>query len=271
MSNLGLRVLSAVAAISLLFGAIAAFGVTGLKALVFLVVFVGNLELAKILFPPEKSPSIFFRLFPIFSFCVFCSLALIPESGVLVFAFASVLISALILHLGHANWPPNEISFLISRSILGVFYAAVLPYCAYSILSLEDGINWFLGFLLIVFSGDIGGYFGGLLFGKTPLMPEFSPKKTWEGAICGLILSSLSGAVLAGWLGTPLLPMISLAVASGAVGQMGDMFESLLKRVASVKDSGKMLPGHGGVLDRIDAVIFASPVFLTGAALLQSL
>ena len=120
-----------------------------------------------------------------------------------------------------------------------------------------------LFFLLFVISfSDIFAYFGGKRFGKSMLAPTISPKKTWEGSFFGVVGGGIVGAVFGEitmsmfWLYGMLLAMV-LAV----VGQFGDLIESKIKRLCNVKDSGKILPGHGGILDRIDGHMLAAPVF----------
>jgi phosphatidate cytidylyltransferase len=124
----------------------------------------------------------------------------------------------------------------------------------------------------VVWFGDTGAYYIGRALGKNPLAPLISPKKTIEGALGGLL-----GNVLAAVLGkqillpdAPLLQLLVLALLLGVVSQIGDLSESALKRGAGVKDSSNLLPGHGGMLDRIDGVLFASPVMFGYLVLLQS-
>ncbi|MDY6951545.1 MAG: phosphatidate cytidylyltransferase, partial [Thermodesulfobacteriota bacterium] len=126
----------------------------------------------------------------------------------------------------------------------------------------ERGIVW-TGFLLVViFAGDTGAYYVGKALGRHKLAPRISPGKTVEGAAAGLAASLAMGA----WYKQYWLPELSwglclaLVLFMGVVGQVGDLFESILKRSVVVKDSGRFLPGHGGMLDRIDALLFASPV-----------
>ena len=115
--------------------------------------------------------------------------------------------------------------------------------------------------LLVVWIGDTGAYFGGRFFGKRKLYPEVSPKKTWAGAVGGLIGSAVTAAVLKILLMDYLawIHIMALALPGAALGQMGDLVESLFKRSTGVKDSGAILPGHGGFLDRVDAVLFFAP------------
>lgn len=120
---------------------------------------------------------------------------------------------------------------------------------------------WILLFALVItWVGDTAAYFVGRAIGKHPLAPKLSPKKTWEGTI-----ASMAGALLLGWwlatrVNVPMPIVLGLAAAGNVAGQIGDLFESAFKRSAGVKDSGSILPGHGGMLDRIDALILAIPV-----------
>jgi phosphatidate cytidylyltransferase len=114
--------------------------------------------------------------------------------------------------------------------------------------------------LVITWAGDTVAYFVGRTIGKHPLAPHLSPKKTWEGT-AGSVAGSLLVAVVFGrWLSAPLPHLLAMAGLGNIAGQVGDLLESAYKRSAGVKDSGGLLPGHGGVLDRIDALILAIPV-----------
>jgi phosphatidate cytidylyltransferase len=114
--------------------------------------------------------------------------------------------------------------------------------------------------LFITWAGDTVAYFVGRAIGKHPVAPDLSPKKTWEGAIAGLIGSLLVGAAFAKWLPATVPQLLLMAAIGNLAGQAGDLLESAYKRSAGVKDSGGLLPGHGGVLDRIDALILTLPV-----------
>ena len=114
----------------------------------------------------------------------------------------------------------------------------------------------------IIWIGDSAAYYIGRAFGKHPLAPKISPKKTVEGGIAGLVASMLAGAIGGVWfLGEPWLSVTLIAGATAVMGQIGDLAESALKRSAAVKDSSSILPGHGGILDRLDSLFFAAPVF----------
>jgi phosphatidate cytidylyltransferase len=114
--------------------------------------------------------------------------------------------------------------------------------------------------LLIIWVGDTAAYFVGRAIGKRSLAPHLSPKKTWEGAFASFAGSLLVAVIFVRWINASLPQLLVMAAVGNVAGQIGDLLESAYKRSAGVKDSGGLLPGHGGVLDRIDAVILAIPV-----------
>lgn len=117
--------------------------------------------------------------------------------------------------------------------------------------------------LIPIWVGDTAAIFVGKAFGKTPMAPRISPKKTWEGAL-GNFVGCLAGAWATGaYCGIPLAPSLACGLVAGTLGQAGDLFESALKRSVGRKDSGALLPGHGGILDRIDSLLFSAiPIVL---------
>jgi phosphatidate cytidylyltransferase len=114
--------------------------------------------------------------------------------------------------------------------------------------------------LVITWVGDSAAYFVGRAVGKHPLAPHLSPKKTWEGTVASFLGSLLVAVLFGRWLSAPLPHLLAMAAVGNVAGQVGDLLESAYKRSAGAKDSGGLLPGHGGVLDRIDALILAIPV-----------
>jgi phosphatidate cytidylyltransferase len=114
--------------------------------------------------------------------------------------------------------------------------------------------------MVIVWVSDSVAYFVGRSIGRHSLAPHLSPKKTWEGTIAGFLGSLIAGLAFWRWLNAPLPHLLGMAAAGNVAGQVGDLLESAYKRSAGIKDSGTLLPGHGGVLDRIDALILAIPV-----------
>ena len=151
----------------------------------------------------------------------------------------------------------------ISYTLFGILYIAGLGGCYLLIRNFEGGNLLILFLFLITWLGDIAAYYWGKNFGKTPMAPMVSPNKTVEGAIAGLA-GSLTAGLIAGFSFLDHIMMghcLLVAFICGIIGQLGDLAESLLKRQAGIKDSGNILPGHGGVLDRIDSLLFAGPVF----------
>ncbi len=269
LKNLAIRAASAIVALVVLSVSVYFYHIDALRVFTIGAVLLGTRELVRILFLPEESlliKSLFF-LMVIFVF-VTTSLSL-PYSA-LAFSLVSIVFFSSALWLQHRFRSITALSVFQAKGILGFLYMGLLPGFTVNITHLQYGYGWFLGMLGFVFAGDTLAYLSGMLLGRTPLMPAISPKKTVEGALGGLIGSVLAGvALLQFYPQFPTWPVLTLAALTGLAGQMGDLFESLLKRVANKKDSGRLMPGHGGVLDRIDGVLFASPVMLAGAILIE--
>jgi phosphatidate cytidylyltransferase len=159
------------------------------------------------------------------------------------------------------------------KLVTGAFVIVPTWAAALSIHASEPhGHWWMLLALVIVWSADTGAYFSGRFFGKRKLAPQISPGKTWAGVVGALIAGAIAAAI-GGWLldvRSPgqILGLAVLALVTVAASIIGDLFESLMKRHASVKDSGTLIPGHGGLLDRLDSVFAALPVFAAGKLLL---
>jgi len=146
----------------------------------------------------------------------------------------------------------------------GVLAAAWLPFLGGFVmimLAMPDGARRVLLFVLLAVASDVGGYVAGVLFGRHPLAPSVSPKKTWEGLGGSVLLSCLVGAAGIAWLlgGNPLIG-VGLGLATVVTATLGDLAESLIKRDLELKDMGTLLPGHGGVLDRLDSLLLTAPV-----------
>ncbi|MGA8145906.1 MAG: phosphatidate cytidylyltransferase [Candidatus Acidiferrales bacterium] len=159
------------------------------------------------------------------------------------------------------RWPLHEVLPAIAISSAGLLFV-VLPF-SYLVRLNEItivGRELVLFTLCLVWAGDILAYFVGKGLGRVPMAPALSPKKTWEGALGNILASLLVGVFCAKWLHMEALEMLVIAGLANIAGQMGDLIESAYKRGAAVKDSSNLLPGHGGVLDRIDSLILASPV-----------
>lgn len=150
-----------------------------------------------------------------------------------------------------------EIGALCGFLVIIPAWAAIV-----ALLSLpERGAEYVLFVLVLVWAADIGAYFVGRRFGRRKLAPQVSPGKTWEGFVGGLAASA--GAAVAGawWFGLPALQLLAVGLTVGAISVVGDLTVSMFKRNAGLKDSGNLFPGHGGVLDRVDSVTAAVPLF----------
>jgi phosphatidate cytidylyltransferase len=142
---------------------------------------------------------------------------------------------------------------------VGIAYAALLGLCLLAIrLSGDFGLTALFLVFAIVWATDTGAFFAGRTIGGPKLWPRVSPKKTWAGAIGGLVAAVAAGAVVALAAGLPRLPpLLMIAFLLSVACQLGDLFESAVKRRFGVKDSGRIIPGHGGLMDRVDGLIFA--------------
>ena len=151
----------------------------------------------------------------------------------------------------------------IAYTVLGVFYTAGLGGYFLLIHNLEGGNQMIMFLLLLIWAGDAAAYYVGRNLGKHKLIPTVSPNKTVEGAIANVAGTLLAALIAKLWFfeGFSLTHCLIVAFICGIIGQFGDFSESLIKRNCRVKDSGSLIPGHGGFLDRIDSLLFAGPAF----------
>jgi phosphatidate cytidylyltransferase len=177
------------------------------------------------------------------------------DAVLLVFIFGAAAIGLV------TRWALHEVLPALSISSAGLLFV-VLPFSYLVRLNEINlvGRKLVLFTLCLVWAGDILAYFVGRGLGRVPMAPALSPNKTWEGALGNLLASLLVGVFFAKWLEVDAVQMLVIAGLANIAGQMGDLIESAWKRGAVVKDSSNLLPGHGGVLDRIDSLILASPV-----------
>jgi len=151
----------------------------------------------------------------------------------------------------------------ISKQVLGIVYIPVSLSLLIFIKELDQGTFWIIWLLIVVFANDSGAFYTGTFFGKNKLSPNISPNKTIEGSLGGVAAAMGIGFIFCQvffndlsltFLTLPASLLIAIA------GQIGDLFESAMKRASDIKDSGWILPGHGGMLDRIDGLLLATPV-----------
>jgi phosphatidate cytidylyltransferase len=182
------------------------------------------------------------------------------------FSTTSVLLASLALTvLASLIWRmPKGIAGFVrdaAASLLIIAYVPLLGSFAALMLAEEQGAARVVTFLLVVVMSDTGGYVAGVLFGKHPMSPKISPKKSWEGLAGSLILGTAAGVCMAVFaLGVPFWVGIILGVSLVVVGTCGDLIESIIKRDLGIKDMSSFLPGHGGVMDRLDSLLVAAPV-----------
>lgn len=174
-----------------------------------------------------------------------------------------------VVALGWISWAPHGVGRL--RAVAAGWLTLVPAGVALLQLHADPqrGIRWLLYTLFLVWTADTGAYFAGRHLGRHKLAPQVSPGKTWEGAAGGLALVAVLAAVAAQPLGQPRFSFILLSLCVGVFSIVGDLSESMFKRYAGLKDSGRLIPGHGGLLDRIDSVTAAAPLLLLGRMLLE--
>ena len=243
------RIISALIGIPIIFGAV----VSGLHSLFIfccIVTALGHLEIARLLTRVNINlaiaPSLFFSIAIVTNgffgsqfLLEIISLSLII-SGML--CLRKPLVSSSVV---------DSLATFAAPFVLGIPFSIVLL-----IRAMDGGVSWIIFILLVTFGTDSGAYFVGKIFGRRPMAKRISPSKTIEGAFGGLLASLILG-VIWGSLSSLELPMWQAAlfgVTLGVAGQIGDLIESAFKRAVEVKDSGSIIPGHGGVLDRVDSI-----------------
>jgi len=197
------------------------------------------------------------------------SAMLVPTQERFAMALAAVVVAGLVLALARKDDLRHGVDAL-GLTLLGSLYAAfLLPHYVWMhalpdpvSTADEGGWRWVIFTIVIAMAGDVGGYFGGRWFGRHKLMPSVSPGKTLEGtgmAVVGNLLGS-AACKLTFFFTLSWAEVVALGVAVGCLAQVGDLCESMLKRAFGAKDSGWIIPGHGGVLDRIDSLVFPAPL-----------
>jgi len=196
-------------------------------------------------------------------------------SGIVTFDYYLLLIPLALFLLVTEIYRKKEKPFdSLAHTFFAIIYIAVpfslLPFSAFSRTGIDSLLahgdiifspGIVIGFLLLLWANDTGAYITGVTLGKHRLMERISPKKSWEGLLGGMIISVGAALLLAGWLGVvDTSGWIVISIIISIAGTFGDLAESMLKRSMGVKDSGSIMPGHGGFLDRFDSALFSFPL-----------
>lgn len=270
MSPLLVRIISAVFALILLFSSWYLFSLNGVLWFGYIVVFMGCNEYLRLIKKIQPQKKQYRLLFLISAALLILMDSIRPEDSYQAIAAFVVLYSVAVIYRDRKQIDLMEKFKYILFFTFGLVYTVMFPLTALGLITRDSDsvplpLFYFLFLLAVVFIGDTMAYFGGRTFGNKKLMPALSPKKTVEGMLSGLLGSIASAlfftyflpsADMSKWFAAVIIGLIT-----GLCGQSGDLFESLIKRLAEEKDSGRLLPGHGGVLDRLDGLYFAAPVF----------
>jgi phosphatidate cytidylyltransferase len=259
MSNLAVRLLTAAVVVPLLLLLLYRGPAWGLYLLVLPATLIGTYELVAMTHPGDRiSQIVALALSAAVSAAIYWTGD--PRAALTIIAIAPVVGPVLTLaRLGDIHTAALR---AFTMSIAPLFVAAPLAWLAIVRRDVPNGASYVVMTLMFAWFSDTGGYFAGRFFGKHKLYEAVSPKKTVEGAFGGLAGSLIGGLSAHFWFlpTIPLAHVVPLALFAGALGQAGDLGESLLKRSMGVKDSGAIVPGHGGILDRVDALILTSTV-----------
>lgn len=265
------RIVSALIALAVLIGVKLGLGTNGLSVLSAVACALGMIEYQKLVLPSKTTHFAVQTSFFILALVVFSISVFRPDLGLLSLAICSTVFYAIGVMTTQKRDSLNRTQMQLMSGSLGFVYCGAMPAFAVNLLNLPNGESWFAGLLAIVFAGDTTAYFAGRFFGKHKLHEVISPKKTIEGSLGSLVGAAIAGLIMAKFFipEVHVAAMIALALVTNLFAQVGDLFESLLKRVSDVKDSGGIMPGHGGILDRLDGVYFSAPVYLALAIYLQ--
>jgi phosphatidate cytidylyltransferase len=252
------RMVSAVVVLGALIPCLILWEVKAVEVLVALVMAVGLWEYGRMALPGEKwaaTPLI------LCGGLIYGTALACPAEGL-----HSALILSVVFILSWTLFVPDTVEGSFARGgklAFGLLWIVGLGLHI-TLLAIID-LNWAVLLLIIVISSDTGAYFAGRFLGKRKLFERVSPKKTWEGVYGGLLTAVAATLAFAHYQFPDLKPWhaVVIAVVVGAAGVTGDLVESMVKRACGVKDSGGIMPGHGGALDRVDSLLLAAPVMFT--------
>ena len=226
--------------------------------LVYVCIFVTLVACGEYSFMVEKESKIVRSLFVCLAYAFFLVFTFYSQSLLVFLSFFVLLVAYFILC---SDAPIESRVSRLTTWTVGVLYCGAFTGVVTTGV-IQFGGRYFIAVLILSFLTDTFAYLGGRAFGKHPLAPQISPKKTVEGGVSGLI----GGSALGYWYlstishSSPMWIVLLTCISASLFGQVGDLFESAIKRHSGVKDSGKIMPGHGGFLDRIDGLLFAGPV-----------
>lgn len=257
-----IRVISALIAVISLVVIIKFGGYAGIAITAFFISFVALNEYGRMAFegPHYKIARIYFIILGLvaFSVSIFRNDLLLHS-----FVLSTLLIFVLFLFLArNETLPLEELVNKMGLSMLGILYAGVCPVYLCLLARLSERLEWFVFALAVVFAGDTTAYFAGRKWGAHTLFHRISPNKSVEGAVASLAAGMVTGFIVTKLLFPQghVLSMVILAALTSIVGQLGDLCESMIKRSFHTKDSGHIMPGHGGLLDRMDGILFGAPL-----------
>lgn len=258
------RIISALVLIVGVFGTVWYLPPWATVALAAVVAAAGGVELSRLARPLGVSASAGFMALSAAAFCVVLTVHVPAEAihrDLIVALMIGVTVAAGLVTLA-TTAPGSSVFVSIAVLMLAPLYVG-LPLGAMAWVRDARGPAPLIWLIAVIAFSDSAQYYAGNLWGRRQLAPTVSPKKTVEGAIGGLVIAPVAGAVLGRWAMPDLAVAVTAALGLGLAlfGMAGDLFESLLKRSVGAKDSSALIPGHGGVLDRVDAYLFAAPVF----------
>ena len=250
------RILAAIVALIIVLPLLFWGGIWGMFVLGAVACFIATNELRNMLLPNSKHLLLPLQALYLLSFT---ALSFLTEGQEIVLALASICLWIIALFGEKEN--DKGMEFMV-RSSFGLIYVPLLLSTFVRLRSLDDGLYWVFLVFLITWSADTGAYFAGRFLGKNKLFPRVSPKKTIEGVFGGVLLSIIvSVSFMMNYF--PDVDVIHAVILGGGLALLsvvGDLVESMLKRATGVKDSGNLMPGHGGIVDRLDSLVFTFPL-----------
>lgn len=248
-------------------------GLSGLRAFIFLITFFLQYELANMVF--KRYSNALKNLFILTALSISFLFCFAYQEFLQFWPLIVVVSLSIVMYLNKSMLPIDQ--FKISGYfVFGIIYVSILPSIAVKILDTNFGIQIFITAGAVTFMCDILAYFVGRRWGQKKILPTISPNKTWSGAVGGLVgclLISIVLLIIFKKINRPLptFSYILIGLFAGILGQIGDFFESMVKRAFDQKDSSGLLPGHGGFLDRFDALLFVLPLYYAYAIYLEKL